>query len=102
MNIQVFNLDSQVSADQLKNLFSGYGEVSAAEIAMDAFTDQPRGFAFVEMPEEEQARMAIAALDQQELNGRAISVAEAAPRMAHKGSYKVGSGPVKQYRFKKS
>lgn len=102
MNIYVSNLDKNLTQEDLKNLFVPHGEVASAEIAMDAFTDEPRGFGYVEMPQDEEALAAISGLDQTEIGGRIISVREAAPKEVHKGSYKVGSGPVNLYRFKKN
>jgi RNA recognition motif-containing protein len=102
MNIVISNLDTQLQGDDLRNLFTPYGEVETAEIAIDAFTDQSRGFGYVEMPQEEQARAAIAALHQKELSGRVINVQQAEPKEVRKGSYKVGNGAVNIYRFKKN
>jgi len=102
MNLYITNLGNHVTAADLTEIFSAHGTVKSAEIAMDGFTDQPRGFAYVEMPEEEQARAAIAALNQTEVKGCLIQVKEAPERTLHKGSYKVGNGPINQYRFKKN
>ena len=54
------------------------------------------------MPQEEEARAAIAALQGKELSGRVITVQQAEPREVRKGSYKVGNGAVNVYRFKKN
>lgn len=102
MNIIISNLDAQLKNEDLRTLFSVYGEVDTAEIAIDAFTDRPRGFAYVEMPQNEEARAAIAALNGSELAGQVITVKEAEPREIRKGSYKVGNGAVNVYRFKKN
>lgn len=102
MNIRITNLDTQLRDNDLRTLFSAYGEVESAEVAIDAFTDLSRGFGFVEMPQEEQARAAIAALQGTELSGRVITVQEAEPREVRKGSYKVGNGAVNAYRFKRN
>lgn len=101
MNICVSNLDVILSNDDLMKLFKPFGEVQSAEIAMDGFTGQPRGFGFVRMPSEEQAKEAIAGLNKTELSGKIIRVNEAEPMHVRQGSYKVGSGPVNAYRFKK-
>jgi RNA recognition motif-containing protein len=93
MNIYISNLDSQFKDEDLKILFSSYGEVESAEIAKDVFTDQSRGFGYVEMPNEE---------DKSEVKGLTVNVQEAQPKVVHKGSYKVGSGAVNVYRFKKN
>jgi RNA recognition motif-containing protein len=100
MNIYVENLDSAIDDDKLKEIFSSYGEVQSAEVVKDVFTDVSRGFGYVEM-EDAAAQNAIEALNQTELNDYTITVKEAPPKKEKTGSYKVGSGAVKAYRFKK-
>ena len=102
MNIYISNLDTQLRNDDLKNMFASYGEVQSAEIAIDAFTDKSRGFGYVEMADEAQASAAISALNKTEVSGRVISVEQAAPKEVRNGSYKVGSGAVNVYRFRKN
>ena len=102
MNIYVANFDPQLKNEDLKNLFAPHGVVQSAEVVIDAFTDKSRGFGYVEMPVEEEARAAITALNQTEVNGRLIKVQEAEPRELRRGSYKVGNGGVNPYRFKKN
>jgi RNA recognition motif-containing protein len=102
MNILISNLGAQVKGDDLRKLFTPFGEVETAEVAIDAFTDRSRGFGYVEMPSEEQARAAIASLHKTELEGNVITVEETAPKEVRKGSYKVGNGAVNIYRFRKN
>lgn len=102
MNIQISNLDAQATQQDLKELFAPFGTVQSAEIALDAFTDLPRGFGYVEMPEEEEARQAISQLHGSQFSGRVLIVQEAQPRLNQKGSYKVGNGAVNVYRFRKN
>lgn len=102
MNIYISNLDSNLKDTDLKNLFSTHGEVRSAEVAMDVFTNQSRGFGYVEMADDEAAQKAIAALNNSELSSNIISVKEAMPKENHKGSYRVGNGVVKEYRFRKN
>jgi RNA recognition motif-containing protein len=102
MNIHVSNIDASLGNDDLRNLFTPFGQVDSAEISMESFTDLPRGFGYVEMPEDEQARAAIAALNGTEAAGRKLTVQEAKPKEDHKGSYKVGSGAINIYRFRKN
>jgi RNA recognition motif-containing protein len=80
MNIYVGNLSYNVTQDELRELFSAYGEISTASIISDKFTGQSKGFGFVEMPQESQAREAISELNGKEINGRALTVNEARPR----------------------
>ena len=80
MNIYVGNLSFDVTQDELQQAFESHGEVASANIISDKFSGQSRGFGFVEMPKEEEARAAIAALNGADLKGREISVNEARPR----------------------
>ena len=79
-NIYVGNLSFRATEDDLRNAFSAYGEVSSASIIMDRDTGRSRGFAFVEMPNSEEANSAIDALNGQEIVGRSVTVNEARPR----------------------
>jgi RNA recognition motif-containing protein len=101
MNIHISNISAQVTNEDLKKLFSTYGEVSSAEIAMDAFTDLPRGFAYIDMPDEEAGRSAIAALNNSSVSGSQVIVKEAKPLDVRKGSYKVGNGAVNVYTMRR-
>jgi RNA recognition motif-containing protein len=102
MNIYVAQFDAQMQDDQLKALFTPFGEVQSAKVEIDVFTNQSRGFGYVEMPDEEQAQAAISGLHETVLNGRSITVQPAKPKEIKRGSYKVGDGGVNPYRFKKN
>ncbi len=80
MNIYVSNLSFNVQDEDLRSYFEEYGEVSSAKVITDKFTQRSRGFGFVEMPDDEAARKAIAELDGATADGRAIKVTEAKPR----------------------
>ena len=80
MNIYVGNLSFDTTEDQLRQAFSGFGEVSSVNIITDRYTGEPRGFAFVEMAGKAEAIAAISGLNGQELNGRTLNVNEARPR----------------------
>ena len=101
MNIHISNFSTDLKNEDLKNLFIPHGEVTSAEIVMDAFTDRSRGFGYVEMPNAEEAQKAIAGLNKTDVGGFTISVEEAKPKEVRRGSYKVGSGVVLAYQFKK-
>jgi RNA recognition motif-containing protein len=101
MNIYIENLDSAIDNERLREIFSTYGEVKSAEVVKDVFTDVSRGFGYVEM-EDEAANNAINGLNQTLLNELKLTVKKAAPKTEHKGSYKVGSGAVNLYRFRKN
>jgi len=102
MNIYVARFDIEWKDKDLETLFTPFGEVKSAAIEMDAFTDKSRGFGYVEMPNDEQARTAIAALDQTTISSYQITVQEAEPKEQKQGSYKVGGGSINPYRFKKN
>ena len=80
MNIYVGNLSWDMTEDDLRDAFKAYGEVSSATIIIDKFSGNSRGFAFVEMSDQNEAQAAIDGLNSQELQGRAIIVNEARPR----------------------
>lgn len=80
MNLFVGNLDYTVKAEQLQEFFSQMGEVSSAKIIIDKPTGRSKGFGFVEMPNDDEARNAISNLNGQKIKEREISVSEARPR----------------------
>ena len=80
MNIYVGNLSFDVTQDDLEQAFASHGEVASTNIISDKFSGQSRGFGFVEMPKEDEARAAIAALNGADLKGRELNVNEAKPR----------------------
>lgn len=102
MNIYVGQFDLQWTDEDLKNLFAPHGDVETAKVEMDVFTEQSRGFGYVEMPDDAQARTAIKTLDKSEVNGKTLMVQEAEPKEMKRGSYKVGNGGINPYRFKKN
>ena len=75
--IYVGNLNYRTTAEGLEGLFSRYGEVAGVTIVSDRETQQPRGFAFVEMATPEGAAPAITELDGKECEGRRLRVNEA-------------------------
>lgn len=80
MNIFVGNLASDVQEEDLNNLFSEFGQVKEVKIIRDLFTQQSKGFAFVEMPGLAEAQKAINGLNTKDLKGKKITVNEARPR----------------------
>ena len=79
-NIYVGNISYQTTEDDLRAAFSAFGGIERVNIVTDRDTGQPRGFAFVEMTEQDSAEKAIAQLNGTDLNGRAITVNEARPK----------------------
>jgi RNA recognition motif-containing protein len=92
MNIYVGNLSYDTDSDQLRDTFASYGEVASASVVSDKFTGRSRGFGFVEMPDDGEARAAIEALNGTELHGRPLTVNEARPRPERSGGGRGGFG----------
>ncbi len=80
MNIYVGNLSRQATENEVRALFDGYGEVKSVKIIKDHISGEPRGFAFVEMPDNNQANEAIRALESSPFQNRTLKVNEAKPR----------------------
>ena len=80
MNIYVGNVKYEMTGDELKEMFSVYGEVSSARIISDRDTGRSKGFGFVEMPNDSEAKAAIEATNEKEIGGRTLKVNEARPR----------------------
>jgi RNA recognition motif-containing protein len=78
--IYVGNLSFRATEEDVRQAFLAYGEVSGVDLAIDRETGNSRGFAFVEMPDPDQARAAIEALDSSEIIGSEVLVSEAPPR----------------------
>ncbi len=79
-NIYVGNLTFDATEDQVRGLFEAYGPVDKVSIVTDRDTGQPRGFAFVEMTDDESAGKAMEALNGTNLGGRNLTVNEARPK----------------------
>jgi RNA recognition motif-containing protein len=92
MNLYVSNLGFQVNDDDLLKLFSQYGQVSSAKVINDRETGRSRGFGFVEMPSDEEARKAIKELEGKPIEGRSLSVSEARPKSDNRNSFGGGGG----------
>jgi RNA recognition motif-containing protein len=76
MDIYVGSLPFKMKEEDLRETFEEFGEVSSAKIVMDKMTRQSKGFGFVEMPNEAEAKDAIAKLHGQEIMGRELIVNE--------------------------
>ncbi|MBK7931167.1 MAG: RNA-binding protein [Bryobacterales bacterium] len=81
-NIFVGNLSYATTQEELQDVFGSYGVVERVSIVRDRDSGQPRGFAFVEMTNADEAARAIEELNGREINGRTMNVNEARPREA--------------------
>ncbi|MGD0387563.1 MAG: RNA-binding protein [Tepidisphaeraceae bacterium] len=79
--LYVGNLSFSVTASQLETLFAAHGTVVSAQVISDRDTGRSKGFGFVEMGSDQEAQAAIAALHGKEMEGRALTVNEAKPRV---------------------
>lgn len=80
MNIYLGNLPRSVSEDQIREFLAQYGEVTSVKIIFDRLTNQPRGFAFIEMPSAEEATKFIETCNGFMFEGRRLVVSEARKR----------------------
>lgn len=80
MNIYVGNLPFSTTAGDLEEAFGQYGQVDSAAVISDRETGRSRGFGFVEMGNDDEARRAIEELDGSDFDGRDLRVNEARPR----------------------
>jgi RNA recognition motif-containing protein len=91
MNIFAAKLSFDTQSEDLREAFAEFGEVTSASVITDKFTGKSKGFGFVEMPNDEEARQAIADLNDSQLDGRTIVVKKAEPR-AEGGGNRGGGG----------
>ena len=80
MRLYVGNLAFATTNDELKAEFEKFGAVDSATVIMDRETGRSKGFGFVDMNNDEEAKAAIAGLDGKELGGRNVRVNEARPK----------------------
>lgn len=80
MNIFIGNLSWAITDADLRDLFEEYGDIKSAKVVMDRETGKSRGFGFVELVDEEQAKRAISELNGASYDNKVISVTEARPR----------------------
>ncbi|MDO5566733.1 MAG: RNA-binding protein [Planctomycetia bacterium] len=85
MKIYVGNLAYRTTEDSLRGAFETYGTVNSVDVISDRATGRSKGFGFVEMPQDEEAKKAIENLDNTELDERTIKVNEARAREPRPG-----------------
>lgn len=81
-----------VTDDDLKNFFQTAGTVVSAKVIVDRDTNRSKGYGFVEMSSDEEAKAAVEQLNEKELDGRAIIVNEARPQAPREGGNRSFSG----------
>jgi len=81
MNIYVGNLPYTATEETLKTAFAPFGQVTTVKIVMDRDTGRSKGFGFVDMPSDDEAKAAMAALNGKEMDGRPLKVNESRPRV---------------------
>jgi len=89
-NLFVGNLPFTATEDELRDLFSAFGEVQQVRIMTDRDTGRSRGFAFVEIADDEAAAKAIEGLNGKDFGGRPLTINEARPKPERRGGF--GSG----------
>jgi len=92
MNIYVGSLHFKMSEAELKEVFEEYGEVTSAKIIIDKYSGKSKGFGFVEMPNDAEAKKAIEELNGAEVSGRNIIVNESIERPERKNFRDGGGG----------
>ena len=80
MNIYVGNVSYDATEDDLKSAFEAFGSVETVKIIKNKYTGKSKGFGFVEMPDDSEAKAAIAELNDKDFMGRNLKVNEARPR----------------------
>lgn len=80
VNIYAGNLSFDMTEASLRQSFEVHGKVDRASLVMDRATGTSKGFGFVEMPNEKEAKAAIAALNEMDMQGRKMTVNEAKPK----------------------
>jgi RNA recognition motif-containing protein len=96
MNIFVGNLSHDVTEDDLRQAFEAFGQIESVTIIKDRFSGESKGFGFVQIPSKDEASAAITGMNNKDLKGRSVTVAEARPRTGNRtggGNRRGGFGP---------
>ncbi|MCX6601516.1 MAG: RNA-binding protein [bacterium] len=80
VNIYVGNLSYNTTEDDLRTMFEAHGKVDRASVVTDRMTGRSKGFGFVEMPNDAEAKAAISTLNDKDMDGRKLLVNEARPK----------------------
>ncbi len=101
MNIFVGNLSKEVTEEEVKNLFSEQGQVKSVKIIRDMFSQESKGFGFVEMQSVSEGQKAIKELNGKEMKSKNIVVNEARPKNDSRksgGNNRFGYGNNRRFR----
>lgn len=90
--LYVGNLSYTVDNRELESLFAAHGSVASANVITDRDSGRSKGFGFVEMDSDQEAKAAIAALHGKDIDGRSLTVNEARPREERSGGFGGGGG----------
>ncbi|HPY67717.1 MAG TPA: RNA-binding protein [Bacteroidales bacterium] len=90
MNIYVGSLNFKMKEEELRELFEEYGEVTSAKIIFDKYSGKSKGFGFVEMPNDSEAKKAVEELNGSEVQGRNIIVNQSIERSEKRGNFRGG------------
>jgi RNA recognition motif-containing protein len=93
MNIYVGNLTPDTTEDELRQAFEPFGDIASVKIIRDGTTGESRGFGFVEMPSEDQAKSAIGEMSGKELKGNQLTVEPGRTRAPAPGGGRPGGRP---------
>lgn len=85
MNIYIGNLSQETTEEEIRQAFQAFGQVTSVNIIKDKFTGLSRGFGFVEMANNEEAKAAMAGLNGKAIGGKNITVNEARPKTDKRG-----------------
>ena len=99
MNIYVGNLSYTVTEEDLRQAFGNFGQVTSASIIKDQSSGRSKGFGFVEMPVEEEARAAISGMNGKDMKDRKLNVNEARPRSDDRRGGSAGRRPGGRPRY---
>jgi RNA recognition motif-containing protein len=91
MNIYVGSLNFKMNESELRELFEEFGEVASTKIIFDKYSGKSKGFGFVEMPNEAEAKKAIEELNGTEVQGRNIVVNESIERTDRRSNFRGGN-----------
>ena len=97
--LYVGNLSFDINDQSLADIFAEFGTIESAKVIVDRDSGRSKGFAFVEMSTDEEARNAIGKLDGSQQSGRSINVSEAKPMPPREGGRGGGGGNFKRSRY---